>query len=416
MHKYFDYLVTIPKIKGKIRKNKYKDDTYIVYSYDKRYDEKKNTYIPMTATIGRIAPHDSSMMYPNENYVKYFFGSIETTDQEDTFRSFRIRIGTFLVIQKIIKDYDLMKHLSNFDAYGKGILLDLAAFSVICESNLSMFYPGYCYYHPSLTPRHKIFCESTISKFLSQISEEDKETFLQNWNSKRNHKKGLYVSYSANLYNNTFDDGFDISLSNFAIAYDHNNQIPLLYEDCYFIDIDTVMQLEDLIKAFRQYEYENISFILDKNATNQEILKFMDANGLSFLLIENKHTPFMDWIILRHMDELEESRSCHIDDDTTCGITVQMKLFPDDQTDRYIHLYHSVDREAEEQRQLEDMLHFLETVMQRNIGQEPAFPEACKYYYDLTCKEKKGKQIFSGFQIKEDVLAKTQKHVVMNVS
>mgnify|MGYP000228924621 FL=1 len=156
---YYDFLVKIPENTGKISKNKRKDVTYIEYTYDRKYIPEKKYNIPLRTTIGKMNPSDLTMMYPNPNFEKYFPDVVLPDTGKDASRSSCIRVGAFLVIKKIIDDYKLQDYLSNWDDRGKGLLLDLAAYSIISENNAAQYYPDHAYNHPVLTPNHKIYSE-----------------------------------------------------------------------------------------------------------------------------------------------------------------------------------------------------------------------------------------------------------------
>ena len=87
--------------------------------------------------------------------------------------------------------------MSSWDDRGKGLLLDLSAYSIISENNAAQYYPDYAYNHPVLTPNHKIYSDSTISRFLSEIGEDKRIAFLNDWNEKRNHREKIYISYDS---------------------------------------------------------------------------------------------------------------------------------------------------------------------------------------------------------------------------
>ena len=194
---YYDFLVKIPENTGKISKNKRKDVTYIEYTYDRKYIPGKKYNVPLRTTIGKMDPSDPTMMYPNPNFEKYFPDVVLPDTEKDASRSSCIRVGAFLVIKKIIDDYKLQNYLSSWDDRGKGLLLDLAAYSIISENNAAQYYPDYAYNHPVLTPNHKIYSDSTISRFLSEISEDERIAFLNDWNEKRNHREKIYISYDS---------------------------------------------------------------------------------------------------------------------------------------------------------------------------------------------------------------------------
>lgn len=152
---YYDFLVKIPENTGKISKNKRGKTTYIEYTYGRKYLPDKKYNVPQRTTIGKMSDSDSTMMYPNPNFEK-FFPEVSLPDCNPSARSSCIKVGAFLVIKKIIEDYGLFDHLNSWDERGKGLLLDLAAYSIISENNAAQHYPEYAYNHPSLTPGHTV--------------------------------------------------------------------------------------------------------------------------------------------------------------------------------------------------------------------------------------------------------------------
>ena len=254
---YYDFSVKIPENTGKISKNKHGNTTYIEYTYDRVYHSEKKYNVPKRTTIGKMSEEDSSLMYPNPNFEKYFPEVVLPEERNDSSRSSCIRVGAFLIIRKIIDDYKLFEHLDSWDERGRGLLLDLATYSIISENNAAQHYPEYAYNHPLMTPRHKIYSDSTISRFLSEIDADDRINFLNSWNEQRSHKEQLYISYDSTNKNckagdiekaeyGRPKDDVGAPIINFSVAYDMNNQIPLLYEN-YPGSIVDVSQLQYLI-------------------------------------------------------------------------------------------------------------------------------------------------------------------------
>ncbi|WP_225209292.1 hypothetical protein [Lactobacillus delbrueckii] len=56
--------------------------------------------------------------------------------------------------------------MKRWDDRGKGLHLDLAAYSVIAESNAAQHFPDYAYNYPMMTLQNKIYSDSTISRFI----------------------------------------------------------------------------------------------------------------------------------------------------------------------------------------------------------------------------------------------------------
>lgn len=69
---YYDLRVPVPDVKGKIYLQKRNGVTYVQYEYDRVYHPEKKYNTPKRTTIGKVCEEDSSLMYPNPNYRKYF--------------------------------------------------------------------------------------------------------------------------------------------------------------------------------------------------------------------------------------------------------------------------------------------------------------------------------------------------------
>ena len=181
---YFDFLVKIPDVKGKIYEKTIKGVTYINYEYDRIYKPEKKYNIPKRTTIGKKSDEDPDMMYPNPNFLTYF-PDAEFQERDD--RSSCLHIGSYLVIQKLIMESMIDRIVNGIydDDRGAGLFLDLASYYLVTENNAGQYYPDYAYNHPLFTADNKIYSDSTVSKFISEISVEDSVAFQNEWNANK---------------------------------------------------------------------------------------------------------------------------------------------------------------------------------------------------------------------------------------
>ena len=69
-------------------------------------------------------------------------------------RSSCLKIGTFLVIRKIMEEYNLQHMITKYiGAKDAGLFLDLATYSIITEGNAAQHYPIYAYNHSLFTKK-----------------------------------------------------------------------------------------------------------------------------------------------------------------------------------------------------------------------------------------------------------------------
>ncbi len=163
----------------------------------------------------------------------------------------------YLVIRKIVAEYQLDKMAAVIFGKDGGLFLDLAAYSILTENNASQYYPDYAWSHPLFTPQMKIFSDSKVGTFLASSTVDQQIEFQDRWNGNRNHKDKIYISYDST---NKHCQAGDIELAelghekdkqgkpifNYAIAYDHNNEELLFYEE-YPGSINDVAQLQCML-------------------------------------------------------------------------------------------------------------------------------------------------------------------------
>ena len=203
------------------------------------------------------------MMHPNQNFVKYF-PDVELPEfRKRSKRSGCIRIGSYVVIKKIIEEYRFDEMMANIIGKDSGLFLDLAACSIVTENNAGQYYPEYGNNHPLFTPGMKIYSDTKVSDFLSSVTPDQNIAFLDEWNAARNHREKTYISYdSTNKSCQAGDveiaeygyakDGKDYPLFNYSVAYDMENKTPLFYEE-YPGSIIDVAQLQIMLNKAEGY-------------------------------------------------------------------------------------------------------------------------------------------------------------------
>src|SRR5665648_182384 len=413
---YYNFLIKIPENTGKISKNKRGNTTYIEFTYGRKYNPEKRYNIPQRTTIGKMSSDDDTMMYPNPNFEKYFPDVALPEENDASSRSSCVRVGSFLVIKKVVEDYKLFDHLGNWDDRGKGLLLDLAAYSIVSENNAAQHYPEYAYNHPLMTPEHKIYSDSTISRFLTEITADDRVNFLNNWNEHRNHDERIYISYDSTNKNCKAGDiekaeyghpknDVGAPVFNYSIAYDISNQIPLLYES-YPGSIIDVSQLHYVIQKFQGYGYKNIGFVLYRGYFSKDNIRYMESCNCDYVIMVKGKASFVHQLITDHKGAFELKRSCFIKEYLTYGTTIKAKLYTDDDHDSYFHLYHKTSKENAELIQLETMLQRMEVTMEKYKGKEIAFGSPYEHFFELTYHEKDGVRKFYSYKERVDIIEK----------
>lgn len=394
---YLDFSVKIPEVQGKITYRNKGESTYVEFEYERKYDPVKQITYPKRVTIGKRSETDPLLMRPNQNFLKFFPDAELPEEKNRTLRSSCLRIGAYAVIRKIIKEYGIPKLLAEyFTSKDIGLLLDLAAYSIITEGNAAQYYPDYAYNHALFTQGMAIFSDTKISGFFHSITDDQSVGFLNSWNESRDHREKIYVSYDSTNkgcqageiemveYGKAKVD-MGVPIFNYAVAYDTRNREPLFYE-AYPGSINDVSQLQFMLDRVKGYGYKKIGFILDRGYFSKGNIEFMDHCGYSFVIMVKGMASFVNRLVLEHKGTFENKRVHNISEYRVYGITVKKKLYETDKTERYFHIYHSISKENAERNVIESRIETMTKYLKKHVNEArdfgPGFEKYFELYYD----------------------------------
>ena len=409
---YLDFLIEIPDVPGKITTKEKGNAVYVNYEVGREYYPDRKYTISKRVTIGKLSKADERMMVPNQNFLTYF-PEIELPEEKfNSNRSSCLRIGAYIIIQKILDEYKLPELLGEqFEEKDLGLFLDLIAYTITCENNAGQYYPMYAFGHPLFTKGMRIYSDSKVSEFLCGMTGEESIGFLNDWNASCDHREKIYISYDSTNKNSEagniemveFGEAkVDVGspIFNYSIAYDTKNAKPLFYET-YLGSIADISQLEYMLGKAKGYGYKNIGFILDRGYFSKGNIRKMDEYGYSFVIMIKGMAKLVNRLVLENKGKFEEERRYSIRKHHVYGITVKYMLYLDDEKDRYFHIYHSTGKEHGEKEELEEMLERLGKVIKAQYGTDYQLSDAEKEYFD-TFYDSKG--ILTLVKEKDDVI------------
>lgn len=254
-------------------------------------------------------------------------------------------------IADILKNYFSVKDL--------GLFLDLAVYSIIDESNAAQYYPSYAYNHHLFTENMRIYSDSKVSDFLNKITDEQSMGFSNDWNSSRNHREKIYISYDSTNKNcqardiemvefGHVKDDKTLPVFNYFIAYDIKNREPLFYEQ-YPGSVVDVSQLQFVLDKVKSFGYNMIGFTLDSGYFSKGNITCMDECGYSFVIMVKGMKSFVKDLITEVSGTFEKKRSKFIREYNVYGTTVRKKRYLTDRKERYFHVYYSSTRASIEE-------------------------------------------------------------------
>ena len=390
---YYDFKVPIPNVKGKIYPQERNGVTYVQYEYARVYNPDKKYNTPKRTTIGKVCEDDSSQMYPNPNYLKYFPEAELPVEESRAERSGCLRIGNYLVIQKLLRETLLDRMVANLygDPRGSGLFLDLAAYYIITQCNAGQYYPDYAYNHPLFTPEFRIYSDSTVSRFLSEISVDDSIQLQNEWNETKDHRQRIYISYDStnkNCQAGDIDiveyghpkDGKSGPVINLSVAYDTKNREPLFYKE-YPGSIVDIAQLQFMLNTARGYGYKHVGFILDRGYFSQANIHYMDSFGYDFVIMVKGLKVLVREAVRTVQGTFENKREHTIRKYKVNGITIRKQLYPSDEKQRYFHIFYDPGKNAAERTNLENKLFRMEKLLKRMEGKPYELDKPTLHYY-----------------------------------
>lgn len=403
---YLEALVKVPDVKGKITFRTKGEATYVEYECNRVYFPDRKYTTVSRKTIGKLADAEKRIMQPNENFLKYFPETVLPEEKDRSSRSCALRIGTWITIRKIVEDYKLPEILGRYlPAKDVGLLLDLAAYSIVEEDNRAQHYPAYAFCHPLFTEGMRQYSDSKVSDFLQEMEPEVSSSFQNDWNARRNHREKIYISYDSTSKHCEAGDprivekghskeNEETNIFNYAVAYDTQNREPLFYE-LYPGSINDISQFQCTVDKARGYGYRCIGFVLDRGYFSKDNISHLEDNGYSFIMMFKGKADLVQKWILENKGSFETSRSCNIPAYQVYGKTLEKRLFATDKKPRYIHLYHSSNLEAHERAEVEKKINQLTTFLKSHINQFREFGPGMETYFELYYDEeakKKGKK------------------------
>ena len=375
---YLDFKVKIPYDSAGITRKKIKGTTYIYYSYEHNYSSEKGYTVPKSTSIGKCTDDEPDLMYPNTNFLKFFPSEELPETKGGAHRSGCLRIGTYLVLRRIIAEYHLDEMIGNIIGKNSGLFLDLAVYSIIAENNAGQYYPDYAFNHPLFTDKMKIYSDSKVSAFINSITGDQSRAFLDEWNEKQDHSQKIYISYDSTNKNCQAGDidfveyghpkeDTGAPVINYSVAYDRNNAKPLYYED-YPGSIVDVSQLQYMLEKAGGYGYKNVGFILDRGYFSKENIHYMDKYGYEFVIMMKGMKELVKSLVLEVKGTFEEDRRYSIRDYKVSGITVKKQLYPSDEKERYFHIFYNDRKRSSEHEAIEAKIDRMAECLHKHEG------------------------------------------------
>ena len=154
-------------------------------------------------------------------------------------------------------------------------------------------------------------------------------------------------------------------------------------------------QLEIMLEKAYGYGYRKIGFILDRGYFSKYNLNSIDEKGYSFVIMIKGMADLVNGIVKKKMGTFEKKRVRYIEEFDLYGATEKTRLYATDKKERFVHVYHSIQKESAERTQLESNIRQMKQYLSRHVNEVRRFGGAFEKYFILHYNEKTGQFQFA---------------------
>ena len=329
---------------------------YVYINIESSYDPNVKYTRSKRLCIGKSI--DQKTMYANKNYVAMF---AKDSLPEPPERSDSLAIGTPLYLKKAASGSGLESALlSVYDEDETNLILDLASYVLIEETDAFQHFPTYGYHNALLSD--SAVSDSTISRFLREnIKPSTIQQFLDEWSEQNAGNGKAYVCYDSTNINCAADG---VSLAEMGHAKDDPNKpqvnleyvvrqedgLPLIYKD-YPGSIVDVTQCSDMIETIRSLGYKDIIAICDRGYISKDNLIDFDDAGIGLLLLLKAGNATRQ-LIEKYGKKVRLRSESYMEEHDLYGLTVRHRLFGNSGSCRYLHIVWNQEIAEKERRSI----------------------------------------------------------------
>lgn len=356
--------------------------SYVYQVIAKNYNKDKKYTVEQRKLIGKMI--DEQWMIPNEIFSQYY--PDVCIEEENPEFSDTLKIGSFLVIHKVLKDLRLKELIENIFADQGTFIEDIISYMITSESCTFQYYASFMRNHPILS--EKIFDDSQISRLLKQhIKEEDIALFIQSWNTLNHNEDCIYLGYDSTNFN-TYSQGIEIAdyghskvdeglpQYNLSYALRQEDSRPLFYE-LYDGSVIDNTQFMIMAETAQMYGYEKIGFLMDRGYVSEKNVRIMRNKGYQYILMLKSNQVICKELISEYGGILSKLEGYYLAEHGVYGMTVKAQLYGEETN---FHIYYDDVRASEEKRALMSQYHQWEKELEKKVEKKTAVEgELTKY-------------------------------------
>ena len=356
--------------------------SYVYQVVDKNYDKEKKFTLDKRKMIGKMI--DDEWMIPNESFSQYY--PDVNIEQDAPSFSDTLKIGGFLVVQKLMMDLGLDEIITSvFDDAGL-FIEDIVSYMIINESCTFQYYSNFMRNHPVL--EGVVRDDTQISRLLkSGIDERDMDLFMEAWNRINRTEECIYLGYDSTNFN-TYSKGIELAdyghpkvdegLPQYNLSYSvkQEDSTPLFYE-LYDGSVIDNTQMQVMVEEARDYGYEKIGFLMDRGYISEKNIRALRRKGYEYIMMLKQNQKICQEIIKEYGPTLQSLEGYYLDAHGLYGMSVKKELYGEETN---IHVYYDDVRASEERRGLMSQYEHWEKELDKKVEKKLAIEGELKKY------------------------------------
>ena len=354
---------------------------YVYQVTGKHYKKDKKYTVENRKLIGKM--FDEQWMIPNEYFSQYYPDVCIEQDMPEF--SDTLKIGAFMVIQKIFQDLQIEEMLTS--VFGElGIFVEnIVSYMITNESCTFQYYPNFMRNHPVLGGR--IQDDTQISRMLKGITDRETKVFMRAWNRLNKKNDCVYIGYDSTNFN-THAQGIELAdyghskvdeglpQYNLAYAVNQEDSTPLFYE-LYDGSVIDNTELEFMIEEANEYGYEHMGFLMDCGYISEKNIKLLRKRGYEYILMMKQNQRICQEIIEEYGLAVQSLEGYYIDEHEVYGTSVEKELYGEQV---HIHIYYDDVRASEEKRAMMSRYSAWEKELDKKVAKKIATEGELKKY------------------------------------
>lgn len=355
--------------------------TYVYY-YTNIFRNESGKPDNKRISIGKYL-EDEDMLIPNANYYKVFKDEALKAEktQDDAINSLDIskvlRIGEFILFDKIAKELDLINIVENVFTIDADEILTLAMY-MLCTNKASMYSDDWC--GENYTYAGEVTQTSRVYK---SIDYDKRFLFFKYWVSANNPDEyNAYDITSISSYCTNSElteygynrDGDDLPQLNLGVFFGEQSKLPKFY-NCYSGSINDKTYLPFMTEGIEELGIKVSRFVLDRGFASSDNMAHMVDSDLKFIICA-KQTSKIKEVVIKNIDDVKSVEN-YILEHETYG-----KVYPFDD-DIFIHIYFDSDKVPSIERELYAKIDMLERELSALKTLSDKAVKKYKQYFDI---------------------------------